>query len=67
MESVNPVQLPPQQNRVHVNSSEETEAGDKLWLLAYMDLIICAVTTSDHFSHDQTLIFKLQNKSSLME
>lgn len=49
MEGVTPPQLPPQHSRDHANSSEETQGGDKLGLLAYMDLIICAVTTSNHF------------------
>lgn len=68
METVNPIQLPPQQSRVHVNISEETQAGDKLWLLAYMDCTICAVTVSNNFSDDQTLVFlNSRHKSGLME
>lgn len=55
MEGVNPAQLLPQQSEVLVNSSEETQAGDKLWLLANMDLVICAVTTSNHFFDAQTM------------
>lgn len=51
MGDVNPIQMLSKQSRVHVNSSEETQAGDKLWLLTYMDLITCAVITSNHFDH----------------
>lgn len=55
MEGVDPTQLLPQQNMVHANSSEETQAGEKLWLLEYMDFI-CAVSTSNHLIKPDTVI-----------
>lgn len=56
MEGVDPTQLLPQQNVVHVHSSEVTQAGEKLWLLANVDLI-SPVTTSNQLIKPDTVIF----------
>lgn len=39
MEGVDPTQLLPQQSLIHVNSSEETQDREKIWLLANPDFI----------------------------
>lgn len=67
MEGVDLTQLLPHQNVVHVHSSEVTQARQKLWWLANVDLI-SAVTTSNQLIKPDTVIFLNPTcYSSLME